>query len=53
MRVHPGEDGKIRVVTVRTATSEFVRPIAKLILLPASNEDVNMERQASSPQENE
>lgn len=50
IRAHPGRDGKIRVVTVRTATSEFVRPIAKLILLPTCKEDINLEKQTSSPQ---
>ncbi|KMQ84397.1 hypothetical protein RF55_17818 [Lasius niger] len=40
VRVHPGEDGQIRVVTVRTAASEFTRPIVKLILLPVSDPDV-------------
>ena len=40
VRVHPGEDGQIRVVTVRTAASEFTRPIVKLILLPVSDADV-------------
>ncbi|KMQ83983.1 hypothetical protein RF55_18660 [Lasius niger] len=33
-KVHPGDDGLVRVVTVRTATSELKRPIAKLVLLP-------------------
>jgi len=32
-RLHPGDDGVTRVVTVRTASSEFVRPLAKIILL--------------------
>jgi NAD(P)H-hydrate repair Nnr-like enzyme with NAD(P)H-hydrate dehydratase domain len=32
--VHPGSDGLVRVVTVKTATSTFKRPIAKLVLLP-------------------
>ncbi|XP_029665914.1 uncharacterized protein LOC115237167 [Formica exsecta] len=31
-RVHPGEDGVVRVV--RTATSSFKRPLSKIILLP-------------------
>ncbi|CAB0039404.1 unnamed protein product [Trichogramma brassicae] len=30
----PGADGRVRVVTVRTATSTFVRPVIKLIKLP-------------------
>jgi hypothetical protein len=32
--VHPGDDGLVRVVTVKTATSTFKRSIAKLVLLP-------------------
>ena len=30
---YPGQDGKVRVVQVRTATSSFKRPISKLVLL--------------------
>ncbi|GFU38091.1 integrase catalytic domain-containing protein [Nephila pilipes] len=30
----PGKDGKVRVVKVKTQTSELVRPIAKLCTLP-------------------
>lgn len=37
--VHPGVDGLIRVVTVRTATSTFKRPIVKLCLLPVENKE--------------
>ncbi|CAB0039256.1 unnamed protein product [Trichogramma brassicae] len=32
--VHPGSDGLVRVATIKTAKSEFVRPISKLIRLP-------------------
>lgn len=35
-RVHPGADGQVRVVDLRTATSNLTRPVAKLVLLPAS-----------------
>ena len=31
--VHPGQDGKVRVATVKTAGGIFKRPIVKLILL--------------------
>ncbi|XP_072761228.1 uncharacterized protein [Anoplolepis gracilipes] len=31
---HPGKDGKVRVVTIRTHTSTFKRPITKLCPLP-------------------
>ncbi|KAL7291704.1 hypothetical protein TKK_0014493 [Trichogramma kaykai] len=34
MNSSPGADGRVRVVTVRTATSTFVRPVVKLIKLP-------------------
>ncbi|XP_029663034.1 uncharacterized protein LOC115235400 [Formica exsecta] len=37
--VHPGADGRIRVVTLRTASSELTRPIAKIVLLPESRSD--------------
>ncbi|XP_055909270.1 uncharacterized protein LOC129944103 [Eupeodes corollae] len=36
--MHPGADGKVRVVTVKTATSSFKRPIAKLCILPMLND---------------
>lgn len=39
VQVHPGEDGHIRVVTVRSATTELTRPVAKLVLLPTSETD--------------
>ncbi|XP_011687024.1 PREDICTED: uncharacterized protein LOC105449467 [Wasmannia auropunctata] len=38
LRLHWGEDGQVRVVTVRTASSELVRPITKIVLLPVSGE---------------
>ncbi|XP_029167413.1 uncharacterized protein LOC114937904 [Nylanderia fulva] len=36
-RLHPGDDGIVRVVSVRTATSEFVRPLVKLVMLPGAD----------------
>ncbi|XP_070527750.1 uncharacterized protein [Cardiocondyla obscurior] len=33
-QVHPGNDGLIRVVTLKTASSEFKRPITKVCILP-------------------
>jgi len=38
IRVHPGEDGHVRVVTVRTSTSELTRPVTQLIFLPLSDD---------------
>ncbi|XP_024879228.1 uncharacterized protein LOC112459393 [Temnothorax curvispinosus] len=35
---HPGSDGFTRVVTVKTATSEYRRPIVKLCVLPVNSE---------------
>ncbi|XP_043282378.1 uncharacterized protein [Venturia canescens] len=34
VEVHPGPDGLIRVVTIKTATTTLKRPIAKLAVLP-------------------
>lgn len=39
IKLHPGDDGKVRVVTVKTASSEFTRPIAKIVLLPKQDFD--------------
>jgi len=38
-KVHPGKDGQVRVVTVRTAASEFVRPVVKLVVLPVNSSE--------------
>lgn len=40
IEVHPGSDGAIRVVTLRTANGEFKRPIAKLCVLPVETDTV-------------
>ncbi|XP_029157332.1 uncharacterized protein LOC114929817 [Nylanderia fulva] len=37
-RLHPGDDGVTRVVTIRTATSELVRPLVKLVFLLGVND---------------
>lgn len=34
IKLHPGSDGVCRVVTIRTATGEYKRPVVKLCLLP-------------------
>lgn len=41
LRIHPGEDEQIRVVTLRSATAELTRPIVKLVLLPRSDDDTS------------
>lgn len=37
--VHPGDDGLVRIVSVRTALSVLKRPVSKLILLPIRSRD--------------
>ncbi|XP_024868970.1 uncharacterized protein LOC112452802 [Temnothorax curvispinosus] len=37
---HPGADGQTRVVTVKTATSSFTRPVTKLVPLPSVNNGI-------------
>jgi len=32
--LHPGKDGRVRVVSVRTATTELTRPVIKIVALP-------------------
>lgn len=40
MKLHPGDDGVVRVMTIKTATSEFKRPAVKLVpLLPLNTKD--------------
>lgn len=34
IKLHPGSDGLTRVVTVKTASSEYTRPIGQLCVLP-------------------
>lgn len=36
--LHPGEDGVVRVVTVRTAAGFLKRPVVKLCILPNQDE---------------
>jgi len=43
---HPGSDGLTRVVTVKTATSEYKRPLSKLCLLP-----IDIEQQSTAESE--
>ena len=40
-KFHTGDDGLTRVVTLRTANSELVRSIVKLILLPIETDSNN------------
>lgn len=34
--IHPGKDGVVRVVTVKTSTGTYQRPLSKVCLLPIS-----------------
>ncbi|XP_076660817.1 uncharacterized protein LOC143364246 [Halictus rubicundus] len=37
--VHPGADGHVRVITVRTATTSFTRPVTKIVRLLQTGEN--------------
>jgi hypothetical protein len=37
VRLHPGEDGQVRVVDVRTATGELTRSAVKIVPLPTAD----------------
>lgn len=39
VKCSPGSDGMVRVVTVKTAKSQFVRPITQLYILPIDTAD--------------
>lgn len=41
LATHPGSDGLVRVVTIKTSTGEFKRPVAKLSLLPIYDDNQN------------
>jgi len=38
IELHPGRDGHVRVVTIKTSTGNLVRPVVKIILLPKRDE---------------
>lgn len=38
IKLHPGDDDIVRVVTIRTPTTEIIRPLTKLVLLPSITE---------------
>ena len=53
LEVHPGQDGRVRVATIKTATGVYKRPTAKLALLhrPADSADSAEESAEESNQE--
>ncbi|XP_038121615.1 uncharacterized protein LOC119770569 [Culex quinquefasciatus] len=42
--IHPGADGVVRVVTLRTATGYLKRPVTKICLLPIPAESIEEEK---------
>ncbi|XP_051155785.1 uncharacterized protein LOC127278229 [Leptopilina boulardi] len=46
LKLHPGKDGLTRVVTIKTATSRYQRPIHKLAILPIPTEDSSLEEES-------
>lgn len=41
---HSGDDGITRVVTVKTATSELVRPLTQIVSLPGTKANADSTR---------
>lgn len=39
VKVHPGDDGTVRVVTLKTATGLLTRPVEKICILPVPADD--------------
>ncbi|XP_058816019.1 uncharacterized protein LOC131679327 [Topomyia yanbarensis] len=39
VQTHPGDDGTVRVVTLKTATGMLTRPVERLCLLPTSDDN--------------
>ena len=39
--IHPGQDGKVRVVTVRTPKDTYKRPVVKVVPLLSPNCDTD------------
>lgn len=48
LETHPGQDGLVRVVTIKTATSTLKRPVTKLALLLSDSEDTASDTPAAT-----
>ncbi|XP_062538270.1 uncharacterized protein LOC134206557 [Armigeres subalbatus] len=48
--IHPGSDGIVRVVTLKTANGSLIRPIEKLCFLPLPEEDDRPSGTTNQPQ---
>ncbi|XP_045498277.1 uncharacterized protein LOC123696249 [Colias croceus] len=48
IELHPGSDGYVRVVSVKTKTGIIKRPIIKLSILPVNTEETNQQNHTSS-----
>lgn len=48
LKLHPGADGVTRVVTLKTASGEYTRPVTKLCLLPIPGEFQNSRSEGAS-----
>ncbi|XP_065079916.1 uncharacterized protein LOC135702803 [Ochlerotatus camptorhynchus] len=50
VKVHPGEDGTVRVVTLKTATGLLIRPVEKICILPVQDDNESTEPDETSIQ---
>ncbi|XP_062716301.1 uncharacterized protein LOC134291910 [Aedes albopictus] len=51
--VHPGADGLVRVVTLRTSKGIFKRPITKICLLPTESSNTTFQQEPQSSDDHE
>ncbi|KOC63587.1 hypothetical protein WH47_03089 [Habropoda laboriosa] len=47
IKIHPGSDGMVRAVTIKTSTNEFDRNVKKLVPLPNQSQDDKPQHPAS------
>ncbi|KOC59853.1 hypothetical protein WH47_10767 [Habropoda laboriosa] len=47
IKIHPGSDGIVRTVTIKTSTNEFDRNVNKLVPLPNQSQDDKPQHPAS------